>query len=109
MSSATLDRNANGEKVWVEIENEGKKYTLCSLQKDKVEHVPLDLYFKTSDNVTFSVAGKNTVHLTGYWEPNTDLNNDDLGLGMMPNFEEEEEESEDEEGDETSEKLKVAQ
>lgn len=69
----------------------------------------LDLYFKVSDNVTFSVVGKNLVHLTGYWEPNTDLNNEELGfegLEMVESPHEEEEEEDD--SDDTAQKLKVA-
>lgn len=79
MSNATLDRTASNEKVYVEIEQDGKKFTLCSLQKDKCEHVNLDLYFKIADNVVFSVAGKSLVHLTGYWDPSPDFQDDLMG------------------------------
>lgn len=65
------------------------------------------MYFKISDNVTFNSSNKNLVHLTGYWEPSTELNNDDLGLAADELIELAEEEEE-EDDDETAQKLKLA-
>jgi len=40
------------------------------------------LYFKANEDVTFTVQGKNKVHLTGYWEPNADIGDDGIDFGM---------------------------
>lgn len=56
----------------------------------------LDLYFKLTDKVTFSVSGKNTVHLTGYWDLTPDFQDEGMGLDGMEMDMNEEEESEEE-------------
>ena len=64
----------------------------------------LDLYFKANEDVTLSVAGKNIVHLTGYWEPNADFINEGLDYEMGA----EEEEDDEEIDDETAHGIKLA-
>ncbi len=46
------------------------------LEKGKLEHCLLDLYFRVEQNVEFSIESKedsnskNEIHLSGYYEPN---------------------------------------
>ncbi|KAI3956298.1 hypothetical protein MKX01_004922 [Papaver californicum] len=40
---------------------------LCALLPDKIESLPLNLQFDEEDDVTFSVLGPRSVHLTGFY------------------------------------------
>jgi nucleophosmin 1 len=75
----------------------GETFSLCNLQKDKVESHIFDIYFRVTQKVSFSVKGKGEVHLTGYWEPTEDML-DDLGYGGadLEGLEDEEEEDDEE-------------
>mmetsp|Transcript_102022 Transcript_102022/g.200086 ORF Transcript_102022/g.200086 Transcript_102022/m.200086 type:complete len:285 (-) Transcript_102022:158-1012(-) len=72
-------------KNYVQVEVKGTAYTLVCLEKDKVEHNSLDLFFGPEDAV-FSTSGKSEVHLLGYLEPMDD------GGDMSGDDEDEEEE-----------------
>mmetsp|Transcript_88483 Transcript_88483/g.255231 ORF Transcript_88483/g.255231 Transcript_88483/m.255231 type:complete len:454 (+) Transcript_88483:62-1423(+) len=74
-------------KNYVQVEVKGTAYTLVCLEKDKVEHNSLDLFFGPEDAV-FSTSGKSEVHLLGYLEPMDD------GGDMSGDDEDEEEEEE---------------
>ena len=50
----------------------GKKHIIASLKKDSIEHSLLDLYFRQEQNVEFGVEGVGQVHISGYFEPDTD-------------------------------------
>lgn len=55
-------------KNYVQVEVKGTTYTLACLEKDKVEHNSLDLFFGPED-ATFTNKGNSEVHLVGYLEP----------------------------------------
>lgn len=111
ISNVALAHNAGGGRVYLNVQRDGKTFTICSLQKDKTEHVSVDLYFKPSEEATLSTKGDSTIHLTGYWEPSQDLLDDDLGMGQMemdPGMIEDEE-PEEEMDEETANDLRLAE
>ncbi|XP_023946925.2 46 kDa FK506-binding nuclear protein isoform X2 [Bicyclus anynana] len=70
ISQAALDiSTGDNDACQVMVVVEGKNFLVCTLQKNKYIQVPLDLYFKTGDNVSFLTNGKCNVHLTGYLDP----------------------------------------
>merc|ERR1719254_184392 len=73
-------------KNYLQVAVSGANYTLCCLEKDKVEHNSVDLFFGP-DAPTFSNKGSSEVHLSGYLEPMDEDDGD----------EDEEEEEEDDE------------
>jgi FK506-binding nuclear protein len=67
VSQAALDHSSSDEDpVQVMYLHENKNYLLCTLQKGKVMHCPLDLNFAEGDKICFSTKGNGIVHLTGY-------------------------------------------
>lgn len=89
ISQAAMDiSTGDNDPCQVMVVVDGKNFLVCTLQKGKVIQVPLDLYFKTGDSISFLTNGKCNVHLTGYLDPEFE---EDL---------EEEEEGEDDEEDE---------
>ncbi|XP_050350271.1 46 kDa FK506-binding nuclear protein [Nymphalis io] len=86
ISQAAMDiSTGDNDPCQVMIVVDGKNFLVCTLQKGKTIQVPLDLYFKSGDAVSFLTNGKCNVHLTGY---------------LDPEFEEEATEDEEEEEDE---------
>lgn len=84
-----------------------KDLVIATLQKDKVESVALDLYVNVSQQITLGVSGAQgaELHLSGFFEPQRDME-DDEGMFMDgEEIDEEEEESEDEEAGPSSKKL----
>jgi len=51
----------------------------------------MDLYVNCTQNLTFSVAGKGEVHLSGYFEPKGEDMEDDMFYGQEEDDEEENE------------------
>ncbi|CAH0588144.1 unnamed protein product [Chrysodeixis includens] len=90
ISQAAMDiSTGDNDPCQVMVVVDSKNFLVCTLQKGKIIQVPLDLYFKSGDNVSFLTNGKCNVHLTGYLDPEYE---DEL--------EEEEEEDEEIEDDE---------
>jgi len=61
---------------------DGKTFSVASLRLDNADSVPLDLVFEEGSNVTFTVSGKNPVHLVGYFiagANDDEFDDDDLG------------------------------
>lgn len=70
ISQAAMDTSmGDGEPAQVMVVVDGKNFLICTLQKNKNIQVPLDLYFKTGDSISFLTNGKSNVHLTGYLDP----------------------------------------
>ncbi|XP_026745195.1 46 kDa FK506-binding nuclear protein-like [Trichoplusia ni] len=94
ISQAAMDiSTGDTDPCQVMVVVDGKNFLVCTLQKGRIIQVPLDLYFKTGDNVSFLTNGKCNVHLTGYLDPEYE---DELE-------EEEDDEDEDEEIEEDEE------
>ncbi|XP_063368139.1 46 kDa FK506-binding nuclear protein [Cydia amplana] len=86
ISQAAMDiSTGDNDPCQVMVVVDGKNFLVCTLQKNKNIQVPLDLYFKSGDDISFLTNGKCNVHLTGY---------------LDPEFEEEESEGDEEEEDE---------
>lgn len=86
ISQAAMDiSTGDTEPCQVMVVVDGKNFLVCTLQKAKNIQVPLDLYFKTGDSISFLTNGKCNIHLTGY---------------LDPEFEDEEEEEDDEDDEE---------
>nr|XP_034833397.1 46 kDa FK506-binding nuclear protein isoform X2 [Maniola hyperantus] len=89
ISQAAMDiSTGDNDACQVMVVVDGKNFLVCTLQKNKCIQVPLDLYFKTGDSISFLTNGKCNVHLTGYLDPEFE---------EEPSDEEEGEEEEDEE------------
>uniref|UniRef100_S4P542 FK506-binding protein n=1 Tax=Pararge aegeria TaxID=116150 RepID=S4P542_9NEOP len=70
ISQAAMDiSTGDNDACQVMVVVDGKNFLVCTLQKNKSIQVPLDLYFKTGDAVSFLTNGKCNVHLTGYLDP----------------------------------------
>merc|ERR1719464_1030447 len=63
-----LPSATRGGKNYVQVEVKGTTYTVACLEKDKVEHNSVDLFFGP-DDATFCNKGASEVHLLGYLEP----------------------------------------
>ncbi|KAI5651369.1 FKBP-type peptidyl-prolyl cis-trans isomerase domain-containing protein [Phthorimaea operculella] len=88
ISQAAMDiSTGDNEPCQVMVVVDGKNFLVCTLQKKQMIQVPLDLYFKAGDSVSFLTNGKCNVHLTGYLDPEFE---------EEPSDDEEEEEDEDE-------------
>ncbi|XP_026493103.2 46 kDa FK506-binding nuclear protein isoform X1 [Vanessa tameamea] len=88
ISQAAMDiSTGDNDPCQVMIVVDGKNFLVCTLQKNKTIQVPLDLYFKAGDSISFLTNGKCNVHLTGYLDPEFE---------EEPSDEEEEEEEEEE-------------
>ncbi|XP_022824505.1 46 kDa FK506-binding nuclear protein [Spodoptera litura] len=70
ISQAAMDiSTGDNDPCQVMVVVDGKNFLVCTLQKGKIIQVPLDLYFKSGDAVSFLTNGKCNVHLTGYLDP----------------------------------------
>ena len=111
ISNVALPKNAQGGKIYLTAtmgksgSESVKDLVIATLQKDKVESVALDLYVNVSQQITLAVSGPQgaELHLSGFFEPQRDMEEDE---GMFMDGEEvEEEESEEEEAGPSSKKL----
>ncbi|XP_068622591.1 46 kDa FK506-binding nuclear protein [Battus philenor] len=70
ISQAAMDiSTGDNDACQVMVVVDGKNFLVCTLQKNRCIQVPLDLYFKVGDSVSFLTNGKCNVHLTGYLDP----------------------------------------
>ena len=114
LSAACLHEPKDAGRCALQVKTEEGSFTLAILQKDSQEMASFDLFFNTMAPPTFHNAGKNEVHLSGYFELSGDdqeldsdeeiLSDEDeevpiQGLKKKP-LPEEDEEDEDEEDDE---------
>ncbi|KAG8188795.1 hypothetical protein JTE90_009187 [Oedothorax gibbosus] len=69
ISMAALDPTDTSTSAVVSLmaEHDGCQYLLCSLKKDSILQVLLNLYFDKGENITFFLKGHGTVHLSGYY------------------------------------------
>jgi hypothetical protein len=104
ISNASLSRNAEAGKVYLQIVKGAESFTIGSLQKDKVENLFLDLYVRSSQKIKLLASGKGEVHVTGYFEPaeEKELGDEEFGDAPIP-----EEDSEEEEEEESEEEIKL--
>ena len=90
---ASMGKSGSSEKI------EG--LTLAALQKNKTESVALDLYVNVSQQITLSVSGPAgqavELHLSGFFEPQRDMDEDE---GMFMEGEEDDEEEEEDDSEE---------
>ena len=99
ISNVALPKNAPQGKIYLlatmgkQGQETFKDLTLATLQKDKVESVALDLYVNVSQQVVLSVSGAQgaELHLSGFFEPQRE-GEDDAGMFMDGDEEEEDEE-----------------
>lgn len=68
ISQATLGSGSTNEKCIVQCKVGDKEpIYLCSLLPEKLETCPLNLQFEEDEDVTFSVIGSHSVHLSGFF------------------------------------------
>ncbi|KAI8581289.1 hypothetical protein K450DRAFT_232325 [Umbelopsis ramanniana AG] len=91
------------ERTCVKVNVDDKEFVLCALTPKHIEQQLLDHNFVEGEEVTFSVSGKNAVHLTGNYIPDDDMDQDpydsDLMMGSSDEEDDLEEASEDDEED----------
>lgn len=59
ISQAAMDiSTGDNDPCQVMVVVDGKNFLVCTLQKNKCIQVPLDLYFKTGDSISFLTNGK---------------------------------------------------
>ncbi|KAF9320085.1 peptidylprolyl isomerase fpr4 [Podila horticola] len=104
LSMAALDETTKPGRSSVRVTVDKKTFVLCSLAAGKTEQQTLDLVFTEGEEITFSVSGENTVHLSGNYLPEEDFGSDedmyDDEDDMEDDMEEDDEEEDDEEGEE---------
>ncbi|KAF9292370.1 peptidylprolyl isomerase fpr4 [Mortierella alpina] len=112
LSMAALDETTKPGRSSIRVTVDNKTFILCSLTAGKAEQQSLDLVFTEGEEITFSVSGANTVHLSGNYLPEDDgmdfdsdeedmYDDEDMDEDMEEDDDEEEEDEEDEEQDET--------
>ncbi|KAI5670192.1 hypothetical protein M9H77_10556 [Catharanthus roseus] len=68
LSQATLGTGSSAKKSILQCSVGDKQpIYLCSLLPEKVENCPLNLEFDEDEEVTFSVIGPHTIHLSGFF------------------------------------------
>ncbi|KAF9211198.1 peptidylprolyl isomerase fpr4 [Podila verticillata] len=109
LSMAALDETTKPGRSSVRVTVDKKTFVLCSLAAGKTEQQTLDLVFTEGEEITFSVSGENTVHLSGNYLPEEDFGSDedmyddeDDMEDDMEEDDEEEDEEDDEEGEENA-------
>jgi len=90
LSQACLSDPRDAGKTYLKIKEGERSLVVCCLQKDKCEHAALDIFVHPATN-SFSVEGKNDVHLVGYWEPHGASDSDEDDLDFMADEAEESE------------------
>jgi hypothetical protein len=105
ISNVALPKNAPAGKLYL-LASMGKGeiqgLTIATLQKDKVESVALDLYVNVSQQITLTVSGAPgaELHLSGFFEPQREPEDDE---GMFMDGEGEEEGEDELEGEDSEE------
>ncbi|XP_058806400.1 46 kDa FK506-binding nuclear protein isoform X2 [Phymastichus coffea] len=70
LSMASLDAStASNSLVQVMLCYDHRNYLLCTLKRDSIWQVPLDLNFQEGTKISFTCNGEGHVHLTGYLMP----------------------------------------
>jgi hypothetical protein len=106
ISNVALPKNAPTGKIYLTAsmgKGEIQNLTIATLQKDKIESVALDLYVNVSQMITLQVSGAPgaELHLSGFFEPQREAE-DDEGMFMEGEEEGEDElEAEEDEEEET--------
>ena len=77
ISNAALGKSNESGKISLKIRKGKEKFTLVTLEKDKMECFALDLYVKVNHGVALTVSGKGEIHVTGYFEGEEDLDSKD--------------------------------
>ncbi|OZJ05900.1 hypothetical protein BZG36_01178 [Bifiguratus adelaidae] len=92
LSMAALDPHpdSHGKRTTLYVNVDGKDFVLCNLIPGVIEQQTLDVVFSEGEEVTFSVKGPNSVHLTGNYlaEDIEEPEDDDMSL---PSLDEDEE------------------
>jgi len=57
---------ADNQAIQIMVHYNKKNFLLCTLMKDKINQIPLDLNFKRGTKITLFSNGQGYVHLTGY-------------------------------------------
>jgi hypothetical protein len=100
-------KGINKTYVQVSMGKELKNLQIAVLISDRSEVQPLDLYLNISQDITISVKGKCEVHLSGYFEPNSSMDDQMMFPNELNELEDDEEgEDEEEESDEDEKHLK---
>ncbi|KAG9445381.1 hypothetical protein H6P81_016721 [Aristolochia fimbriata] len=103
VSQATLGNGSSSKKSLVQCSvGDGAPVLLCALLPEKVESCSLSLEFEEADEVTFSVDGPRSVHLTGFYfgadndddrdSDDSDSYNEDMEMGQSSEYDTEDEE-----------------
>ncbi|KAL3834582.1 hypothetical protein ACJIZ3_009318 [Penstemon smallii] len=89
VSQATLVAGSSSKRSIVQCNvGDNKPIYLCSLLPEKLEACSLNLEFEEEDEVTFSVIGPHSVHLSGFFYGDNE-DEDHMGDGCCPDHHEE--------------------
>lgn len=80
--------------VQVMVNYKERNFLLCTLKKNKMWQIPLDLNFEKGTNLTFLCNGRGPVHLTGYLLPTYDTDSEISSISITSEEAEELEEKE---------------
>lgn len=62
ISQAAMDiSTGDTDPCQVMVVVDGKNFLVCTLQKGRIIQVPLDLYFKSGDNISFLTNGESMI------------------------------------------------
>ncbi|KAF9146403.1 peptidylprolyl isomerase fpr4 [Mortierella sp. GBA39] len=107
LSMAALDEETKPGRSSIRVTVDKKTFILCSLTAGKAEQQTLDLVFTEGEEITFSVSGENSVHLSGNYLPDDEGMDFDSDEEDMYGDEDEEDIDEDEEDEEDDEEETV--
>ncbi|KAG0267122.1 peptidylprolyl isomerase fpr4 [Actinomortierella ambigua] len=97
LSMAALDETTKPGRSCLRVTVNKKTFILCSLTPGKVEQQNLDLVFTEGEEITFSVSGDNSVHLSGNYLPEDEgMDFDDEDMYEDEDVDEDDDEEEDE-------------
>ena len=72
VSNLAITPKSNGRSsVYLQVADQSK-ILLSNLEVSKTDQVSVDLFVRVSDNVTFSLEGQGEVHVSGYFEPDSE-------------------------------------
>ena len=84
---ATLGSGKSSKKTIVQCNVGDKKpIYLCSLLPEKLENCALNLEFEEDEEVTFSVIGPHSIHLSGFFFGETEDDGDLYPFDMIDQF-----------------------
>ncbi|KAG0268964.1 hypothetical protein BGZ95_002249, partial [Linnemannia exigua] len=110
LSMAALDEETKPGRSSIRVTVDKKTFILCSLTPGNVEQQTLDLVFTEGEEITFSVSGDNSVHLSGNYLPDDegmDFDSDEEDMYGDEDDEDMDEDEEDEEEDDEEENVIV--